>query len=170
MGEQTKKNASKAKFLKIVCEGEKVRTRGCISSSPWYKLSFEPSTNSVRFVLFLYYKFMQQKSIFFFWFVHPSPTNYFKNSFRDAAPDLWEHLQIQMGVHDSKKNYTHGNNQGGLKETVTVGEVTLAKTQCLPPAQKFDQNYYLGEVELKCQKNTTTTQLKSKKAKYKPEI
>ena len=30
------------------------------------------------------------------------------------------------------------------KETVTVGEVTLTKTQCLPPAQKFDQNYYLG--------------------------
>ena len=51
-----------SKFWKIVCEGEKVRARGCISSSAWYKLSFEPSTNSVRFVLFLYYKFMQQKS------------------------------------------------------------------------------------------------------------
>ena len=53
---------STSKFWKIVCEGEKVRARGCISSSAWYKLSFEPSTNSVRFVLFLYYKFMQQKS------------------------------------------------------------------------------------------------------------
>ena len=51
-----------SKFWKIVCEDEKVRARGCISSSAWYKLSFEPSTNSVRFVLFLYYKFMQQKS------------------------------------------------------------------------------------------------------------
>ena len=47
-----------SKFWKIVCEGEKVRTRGCISASAWYKLSFEPSTNSVRFVLFLYYKYM----------------------------------------------------------------------------------------------------------------
>ena len=40
-----------SKFVKIVCEGEKVRTRGCNSSSAWYKLSFEPSTTSVRFVL-----------------------------------------------------------------------------------------------------------------------
>ena len=49
---------STSKFWKIVCKGEKVCTRGCISSSAWYKLSFEPSTNSVRFVLFLYYKYM----------------------------------------------------------------------------------------------------------------
>ena len=40
-----------SKFWKIVCKDEKVRTRGCISSSAWYKLSFEPSTTSVRFVL-----------------------------------------------------------------------------------------------------------------------
>ena len=43
--------ANTSKFWKIVCEGEKVRARGCISSSAWYKLSFEPSTTSVRFVL-----------------------------------------------------------------------------------------------------------------------
>ena len=41
-----------SKFWKIVCEGEKVGTRGCISSSAWYELSFEPSTTSVRFVSF----------------------------------------------------------------------------------------------------------------------
>ena len=42
-----------SKFLKIVCEGEKVRKRGCISSSTWYKLSFEPSHTSVCFVSLL---------------------------------------------------------------------------------------------------------------------
>ena len=36
---------------------------------------------------------------------------------------------------------------------VTVGEVTLATTQCLPPAQKIDLNYYFwGYVELKVPK------------------
>ena len=58
-----------------------------------------------------------------------------------------------MGVHDSKKTIHMGTIRVGKREMVTVGEVTLAKTQCLPPAQKIDLNYYFeGEVKLKVPK------------------
>ena len=42
-----------SKCLKIVCEGEKFRTRGFISSSACYKLSFEQSTTLVQLVLLM---------------------------------------------------------------------------------------------------------------------
>ena len=51
LGYGAKGTMDTSKFVKIVCESEKVRTRGCNSSSARYKLSFEPSTTSVRFVL-----------------------------------------------------------------------------------------------------------------------
>ena len=43
-------------FWKIVCKGEKFRASRCISSSAWYKLSFQPSTTSVRFVRSIFSK------------------------------------------------------------------------------------------------------------------
>ena len=54
---------------------------------------------------------------------------------------------------------------------VTVGEVTLATTQCLPPAQKIDLNYYFwGYVELKVPKKYYNFLAEVKKKQNKPEI